>query len=121
MATVAAWIAFAIAPAACDESAPDVPRSAETRAAEARSAEARSAETRAAEAKAGDFLEYYDEVLRLARRYAAEPDSFRTALTELPGSHLTEEEWDAWTEPYAQDPVHLASHVERLLAELASQ
>jgi hypothetical protein len=116
MATVAAWIAIAIAGAACDGSAPDVPRSAETRA-----ADARSAETRAAEAKAGDFLDYYDEVLRLARRYAAEPDSFRTALTELPGSHLTEEEWDAWTEPYAQDPVHLASHVERLLAEMASQ
>jgi hypothetical protein len=105
-AALAGGIVFALAGAACDKEAPAVPR---------------SAETRAAEAKAGDFLDYYDEVLRLARRYAAQPDSFRTALTELPGSHLTEEEWDAWTEPYAQDPVHLASHVEELLAELASQ
>lgn len=81
----------------------------------------RSEETRAVEAEAGDFLDYYDEVLSLARTYAAQPDSFRAALAELPGSHLTEEQWDAWTEPYADDPVHLASHIEALLAKLASQ
>ncbi|MBZ0270199.1 hypothetical protein K8I85_18760, partial [bacterium] len=48
----------------------------------------------------GTFLDYYTEVVRLSRQYGAEPDSFRAALDALPGSHLSEEEWTAWTAPY---------------------
>jgi hypothetical protein len=77
-------------------------------------------ETVAVEEKAGDFLAYYAEVLRLARRYAAEPDSFQTALGALPGSHLTEDEWKAWTEPYREHPERLADHLEEVIANLST-
>jgi hypothetical protein len=79
----------------------------------------RSPETLAAERKAGDFLDYYEEVLRLARRHAAFPDSFRTALDSLPGTHLTDEEWQAWTEPYRDDPGRLADRLEDVIADLS--
>ncbi len=81
--------------------------------------EPRSAETRAVEARAGDFAAYWAEVLRLARRHAAHPDSFRIALDALPGSHLTDEEWAAWTAPYAEDPGALADSLEAAIATVA--
>ena len=68
----------------------------------------------------GTFRDYYGEVLRLAQRYTSEPDSFRVALDALPGSHLTDEQWAAWTAPYAQDPQPLADHLEEVIAELAT-
>lgn len=71
------------------------------------------------EAKAGDFADYWAEVLRLARRHAAHPDSFRTALDALPGSHLTDEEWAAWTAPYEAAPHHLADALEEAIATVA--
>lgn len=77
-------------------------------------------ETVAVEQKAGDFLAYYAEVLRLARRYAAEPDSFQIALGALPGSHLAEDEWKAWTEPYREHPERLADHLEEVIANLST-
>ncbi len=79
----------------------------------------RSAETRAVESKAGDFAAYWAEVLRLARRHAAHPDSFRAAVDSLPGSHLTDEEWAAWTAPYAEDPGTLADSLEAAIATVA--
>jgi hypothetical protein len=79
----------------------------------------RSLETLAVEERAGDFLDYYEEVLHLARRYGAAPDSFRTALEALPGSHLTDAEWDAWTAPYRDDPGALADRLEEVIAELS--
>ncbi len=80
----------------------------------------KSPETLAVEEKAGDFLDYYSEVLHLARRHAAEPDSFRAALDSLPGSHLSKEEWRAWTEPYREHPERLADHLEEVIANLAT-
>jgi hypothetical protein len=81
---------------------------------------ARAPETLAVEARAGDFLDYYAEVLRLARVHAAKPDSFRAALDALPGSHLTDEEWEAWTAPYREDPGNMADRLERVIAELSA-
>lgn len=78
----------------------------------------RSAETLAVEEAAGDFLDYYREVLRLSARYEAHPDSFRTALDSLPGSHLTDGEWEAWTAPYREHPNALADRLEEVIAEL---
>lgn len=105
---VGAWIvvAAALALAGCGRGGSRVDRS--TRAA-ARAVDARVG---------GTFLEYYEDVLRLAQRYSAQPDSFRLALNALPGSHLTEEEWAAWTAPYAGDPEGLARRLERVIAEL---
>lgn len=79
----------------------------------------RSPETLAVQAKAGDFLDYYEEVLKLSRRYAAFPDSFRVALDSLPGSHLTDEEWKAWTEPYVEESGPLAKRLEQVLADMS--
>lgn len=79
----------------------------------------RSAQTLAVEEKAGDFLDYYEEVLRLARRYTAYPDSFQTALDALPGSHLSDEEWEAWTAPYREDAAGMAMRLEAVIADLA--
>jgi hypothetical protein len=78
----------------------------------------RSPETLAAEEKAGDFLEYYERVISLARQHAAHPDSFQAALDSLPGSHLTPEEWEAWTEPYREEPRQLGEHLEEVIANL---
>ncbi len=69
------------------------------------------------ERQAGDFLDYYAEVLQLAQAHAAEPDSFRIALDALPGSHLDERAWEAWTRPYREDPSRLADRLERIIAE----
>ena len=79
----------------------------------------RSAETRAVEAKAGDFADYWADVLRLARRHAAQPDSFRIALDRLPGSHLTHEEWRAWVAPYETAPGELADSLEEAITTVA--
>ncbi|NNE44306.1 MAG: hypothetical protein HKN12_08845, partial [Gemmatimonadetes bacterium] len=68
---------------------------------------------------AGDFLDYYEEVLRLSRTYTAHPDSFQTALNDLPGTHLTDEEWEAWTAPYRDDSAALAARLEAVIADLA--
>lgn len=78
-----------------------------------------SPETVAVEEKAGDFLDYYEDVLRLARRYPMHPDSFQTALDSLPGSHLSDEEWDAWTAPHRANAVQMAERLEEVIAELA--
>ncbi len=80
----------------------------------------KSPETMAVEETAGDFLDFYEEVLRLARHHAADPDSFRISLDGLPGSHLTDEEWEAWTAPYEEEPAHLAARIEEVLTDLAS-
>lgn len=80
---------------------------------------ARSPETLAVEERAGDFLDYYEEVLRLSRRYTAHPDSFQTALNGLPGTHLTDEEWEAWTAPYREDAETVATRLEAVIADLA--
>jgi hypothetical protein len=79
----------------------------------------RSAGTRAVDAKAGDFADYWAEVLRLSRRHAAHPDSFRMALDALPGSHLTDDEWAAWTAPYEGAPGSLARSLEEAMATVA--
>lgn len=79
----------------------------------------RSGETLAVQEKAGDFLDYYEAVLELSRRHAAWPDSFRAALDSLPGSHLTDEEWEAWTEPYREDPSRMADRLEEVIARLS--
>jgi hypothetical protein len=68
----------------------------------------------------GTFLDYYEEVLRLAHQYGAQPDSFRVALDALPGSHLTDEEWADWTAPYSQDPAPLAERLEKVIAALGA-
>ena len=80
---------------------------------------AKSPATLAAEEKAGDFLDYYENVTRLARRYAADADSFRIGLDALPGSHLSDEEWSAWTAPYEEEPGRLAERIELVLTDLA--
>jgi hypothetical protein len=79
---------------------------------------AKSRDTLAVEAKAGDFADYWAEVLKLSRRYIARPDSFRIALEALPGSQLSEAEWNAWVEPYHKDPLRLAGKIERAMAEM---
>mgnify|MGYP003557604593 CR=1 FL=1 len=79
----------------------------------------RSPMTQAVEAKAGDFADYWAEVLRLARLHAAHPDSFRVALEALPGSHLTHEEWRAWVGPYEAAPGELATSLEEAIATVA--
>lgn len=81
-----------------------------------------SPETIAVEMKAGDFADYWAEVVRLSRRHAAHPDSFRAAIDSLPGTHLTDEEWEAWVAPHRAQPGELATKLERTMAEiLASQ
>jgi len=93
-------------PAGCGRSEPGVDR-------------ATLAAARAVDEKAGGtFLDYYEEVLHLAQRYGTQPDSFRVALDALPGSHLTDEEWQAWTAPYGQDPQPLAERLEKVIADL---
>ena len=87
--------------AACEKSPPPLPR---------------EPDTLAVEEKAGDFLDYYEEVLRLTRAHPAQADSFRAALAALPGSHLDDEEWEAWTRPYRAHPDRLANRVEEILA-----
>jgi hypothetical protein len=77
----------------------------------------RSPETLAVEETAGDFIDYYGTVLHLATRYSSHPDSFRAALDSLPGSHLTDEQWEAWTAPYREHPDKLADRLEEKLAE----
>jgi hypothetical protein len=77
----------------------------------------RSPDTLEVEKRAGDFLDYYTRVLELAQAHAAEPDSFRIALDALPGSHLDERDWEAWTRPYREDPSRLADRLERIIAE----
>jgi hypothetical protein len=79
---------------------------------------AKSPETIAVEKRAGDFLDYYGEVLRLSQDYAAHPDSFRAAIDSLPGSHLTEEEWEAWIAPYRDDPREVSDRLEKIIAGL---
>jgi len=79
----------------------------------------RSSETLAVEEKAGDFLDYYETVLDLSRRYAARPDSFRAALDSLPGSHLDDEEWEAWTAPYRENPSRMADRLEEVIGRLS--
>lgn len=78
----------------------------------------RTPETQAVEEIAGDFLDYYQELLHLSNRYSSHPDSFQAAVDSLPGSHLTEEQWDAWTAPYRDHPALLASRLEGVMAEL---
>ena len=81
----------------------------------------KSPETLAVEEKAGDFLDYYEEVLRLSKRFTAQPYSFQAALNELPGTHVTDEEWEAWTRPHRDDAVDLALRLEAVIADLAQQ
>jgi hypothetical protein len=81
----------------------------------------RSPETLAVEETAGDFIDYYGTVLHLATRYASHPDSFRAALDSLPGSHLTDEQWAAWTAPYREHPSLLADRLEEKLAEVRAR
>jgi len=78
----------------------------------------KSPEALAVEEKAGDFLAYYEEVIVLSRRHAAHPDSFQIALKELPGSNLSVEEWEAWTDPYRKDPRQLTVRLETTIANL---
>lgn len=82
---------------------------------------ARSTETAEVERKAGDFADYWVEVLRLSRRHSAHPDSFAAALRQLPGSQLTEEEWEAWTKPYREDPRGLAAKLEEAMSTTAGR
>lgn len=79
----------------------------------------RDAAALAVEAKAGRFPDYWAEVLRLSRRYAAHPDSFRAALDALPGSHLTDEEWKAWTAPWETAPGKVAGSLEEAISTVA--
>ena len=81
----------------------------------------RSPDTRAVEVIAGDFLDYYEELLHLSNRYSAHPDSFQAAIDSLPGSHLSDEQWEAWTAPYREQPAQLADRLEQVMAELRSQ
>jgi hypothetical protein len=81
--------------------------------------EVRSPETLAVEEKAGSFLDYYEAVLLASRRYSASPDSFRAFVDSLPGSHLTDEEWEAWTAPYERDAGPLAERLEEVIGELS--
>jgi hypothetical protein len=66
----------------------------------------------------GTFLDYYTEVVRLSRLYGAEPDSFRAALDSLPGSHLSDDDWAAWTAPYAGDLERLVDRLDEATAGL---
>jgi hypothetical protein len=77
----------------------------------------KSADTLAVEARAGVFLDYYTAVLDLAQRHATKPDSFRVALEALPGTHLDDREWEAWTRPYRDAPEGLAERLEKTIAE----
>jgi hypothetical protein len=88
---------------------------------ESRKTMPKSAETLAIEKRAGDFLDYYGEVLRLSQAYAAHPDSFRAALDSLPGSHLSEKEWDAWIAPYRDDPRTTSDRLEKIIAGLKTR
>lgn len=81
---------------------------------------AKSPETVAVEEIAGDFLDYYEQVLRLSRRHVASPDSFQVAVAALPGSRLTDEQWEAWTAPYRAEPDRLAERLEKVIADLAT-
>jgi hypothetical protein len=76
-------------------------------------------ETLRLEAAIGTFADYYAEVLRISRRHPASPDSFRMALRFFPGSHLSEEEWAAWTAPCLDRPDLLAADFEEVLEELS--
>lgn len=78
----------------------------------------KSPATLAAEKKAGDFADYWAEVVRLSRRHVAHPDSFRAAVDSLPGTHLTDAEWEAWIAPYRDHPGKLASKLEETMAEV---
>ena len=78
----------------------------------------KSPETIQVESRAGDFLDYYGEVLRLSHDYAAHPDSFRAAIDSLPGSHLSEKEWEAWIAPYRDDPRVVSERLEKIIAGL---
>lgn len=78
----------------------------------------KSPQTIEVEKRAGDFLDYYGEVLRLSQEYAAHPDSFRTAIDSLPGSHLSEKEWEAWIAPYRDDPRKVSERLEKIIADL---
>ena len=100
-----ALVPLALATGACqEEDGPPAPQ--------------KSPEALAVEAKAGDFLAYYQEVIVLSRRHAAHPDSFQIAIRELPGSQLTVEEWEAWTEPYRDDARLLTVRLETTIANL---
>jgi hypothetical protein len=81
------------------------------------SAPPKTPDTIEVEREAGDFLDYYSEVLRLAQAHSASPDSFRAALDQLPGTHLDPKQWEAWTRPYRDDPKHLAERLEKIIAE----
>jgi hypothetical protein len=81
----------------------------------------RSRETRAVEEIAGDFLDYYARVLLLAKRHSANPDSLRAALDSLPGTHLSEEQWEAWTKPFRDDPEKLADRLEEVITALSAR
>jgi len=78
----------------------------------------KSPQTIEVEKRAGDFLDYYGEVLHLSQEYAAHPDSFRAAIDSLPGSHLNEKEWEAWIAPYRDDPRQVSERLEKIIADL---
>jgi hypothetical protein len=78
----------------------------------------RTPDTLAVEEIAGDFLDYYQELLQLSNQYSSHPDSFQAAVDSLPGSHLTDEQWEAWTAPYREQPALLADRLEEVMAEL---
>jgi hypothetical protein len=82
---------------------------------------AKTSATAEVERKVGDFADYWAEVVRLSRTYSAHPDSFAAALKELPGSRLTEEEWEAWTKPYRDDPRGLAVKLEDAMATVTRE
>jgi len=103
-AALAALLAAATASAGCGDREPAAPK---------------SAATLAVEAEAGDFADYYAEVIRLSRRHAAHPDSFRAALDALPGTHLTDPQWDAWVAPYEHRPGELAARLEEAISTVA--
>ena len=79
------------------------------------------AAARAIDRKTGStFLDYYEQVVRLAQRHSAYPDSFRVALDALPGSHLTDEEWAAWVAPYTEDPYPVTERLEEVITTLGA-
>jgi hypothetical protein len=84
------------------------------------SAPEKSPETLAIEERCGDFLDYYGEVIRLSRLHSAQSDSFRAAVDLLPGTHLSDEEWEAWTKPYLDRPGVLGERIAAVLTELGS-
>ena len=88
---------------------------------ETKPAAPKAPETIEVEKRAGDFLDYYGEVLRLSHEYAAHPDSFRAALDSLPGSHLSEKEWEAWIAPYRDDPRVVSERLEKVIAGLKQE